>query len=205
MKIHHPHLACLVDSSRDFAWFLAILTVVKVYWRILSTDSWVKNYTMIEVSHTLEDIPTGRTAAVLDHRSNTWTVGHVLDRNDRQYTVELPTGRVIHWNRFDLRPTSVESPTNTSIQYFSFSPIVKIDTCDPDPTNTDTHTVSSSPKVPTPKPIVSKTVVKPTVGIVKSSATTTSNKTMYSFTVELSSLQLNLICKFFICWGGKQY
>ena len=47
---------------------------------------------------TLEDIPTGSTAAVLDHRSNTWTVGHVLDRTDRRYTVELPTGRVIHQN-----------------------------------------------------------------------------------------------------------
>ena len=34
-------------------------------------------------SHTLEDIPTGSTAAVLDHCSNTWTVGHVLDGTDR--------------------------------------------------------------------------------------------------------------------------
>ena len=51
-------------------------------------------------------------------------------------------------------------------------------THDPVPTNTDTHTVSSSPQVPSPKPIVSKTVVKPTVGIVKSSVTTTSNKTV---------------------------
>ena len=49
-------------------------------------------------SHTLEDISTGSTAAVLDHCSNTLTVGHVLDRTDRQYTVELPTGRVIHRN-----------------------------------------------------------------------------------------------------------
>ena len=49
-------------------------------------------------------------------------------------------------------------------------------THDPVPTNTDTRTVSSSPKVPTPKPIVSKTVVKPTGGIVKSSVTTTSSK-----------------------------
>ena len=47
-------------------------------------------------SCTLEDIPTGSTAAVLDHRSNTWTVGHILDRTDRIYTVELPTGRGIH-------------------------------------------------------------------------------------------------------------
>ena len=50
-------------------------------------------------------------------------------------------------------------------------------THDPVPANTDTHTVSSSPKVPSPKPIVSKTVVKPTVGIAKSSATTTGSKT----------------------------
>ena len=50
-------------------------------------------------------------------------------------------------------------------------------THDPVPANTATHTVSSSPKVPTPKPIVSKTVVKPTVGIAKSSVTTTSSKT----------------------------
>ena len=51
-------------------------------------------------------------------------------------------------------------------------------THDPVPANTDTHTVSSSPKVPTPKLIVSKTVVKPTVGIAKPSVTTTSNKTI---------------------------
>ena len=43
-------------------------------------------------SCTLEDIPTGSTAAVLDHRSNTWTIGQVLDRNERRYKVELPTG-----------------------------------------------------------------------------------------------------------------
>ena len=50
-------------------------------------------------------------------------------------------------------------------------------THDPVPANTDTHTVSSSPKVPSPKPIMSKTVVKPTVGIAKSSVTTTGSKT----------------------------
>ena len=59
-------------------------------------------------SRTLEDIPIGSAAAVLDHRSNTWTVGHILDRTARRYTVELPTGRVIHQNCVDLRPTSVE-------------------------------------------------------------------------------------------------
>ena len=56
-------------------------------------------------SRTLADIPTGSTAAILDHRSNTWTVGHILDRSD---TVKLLNGRVIHHNRVDLRPTSVQ-------------------------------------------------------------------------------------------------
>ena len=54
---------------------------------------------------TLADIPTGSTAAILDHRSNTWTVGHILDRS---YTVKLANGRVIHHNRVDLKPTSVQ-------------------------------------------------------------------------------------------------
>ena len=89
-------------------------------------------------SRTLEDIPTGSTAAVLDHRSNTWTVGHVLDRTDRRYTVELPTGRVIHRNRVDLRPTSVE------FQCIPQSNIALSDnvkrTHDPVPANTDRHT-----------------------------------------------------------------
>ena len=56
-------------------------------------------------SRALADIPTGSTTAILDHRSNTWTVGHILDRS---YTVELPNGKVIHHNRVDLRPTSVQ-------------------------------------------------------------------------------------------------
>ena len=34
-------------------------------------------------SHTLEDIATGSTAAVLDIHSSTWTVRHILDRTDR--------------------------------------------------------------------------------------------------------------------------
>ena len=50
-------------------------------------------------------------------------------------------------------------------------------TQDPVSATTDTQTEPSSPKVPSPKPNVSKTVVKPIVGIAKSSATTTSNKT----------------------------
>ena len=53
-------------------------------------------------SRTLADIPTGSTAAVLDHRSNTWTFGHILDRGNRSYTVKLPNGKIIHHNRVDL-------------------------------------------------------------------------------------------------------
>ena len=34
-------------------------------------------------SRTLEDIPTGSTAAVLDNHSNTWTIGQGLDRNEK--------------------------------------------------------------------------------------------------------------------------
>ena len=90
--------------------------------------------------------------------------------------MELPTGRVIHQNHVDLRPTSVE------FQCIPQSNIALSDnvkrTQDPVPTNTDTHTVSFSPKVLTPKPIVSKTVVKPTVGTAKPSVTNTSNKTI---------------------------
>ena len=59
-------------------------------------------------SRTLADIPTGSTAAILDHRSNIWTVGHILDRSNRSYTVELPNGKVIHHNRVDLRQASVQ-------------------------------------------------------------------------------------------------
>ena len=53
-------------------------------------------------SRTLADIPTGSNAAVLDHRSNTWTVGNILDRSNRSYTVKLPNGKIIHCNRVDL-------------------------------------------------------------------------------------------------------
>ena len=74
-------------------------------------------------------------------------------------------------------------------------------TQDPVPANTDTHTEPSSPKVPTPKPVVSKTVVKPTVDIVKSSPTTTRSKTIiHSGRVIKPPTKLN-----FICQGGKQY
>ena len=66
-------------------------------------------------------------------------------------------------------------------------------TYDPVPANMDRHTVSSSPKVPSPKPIVSKTVVKPTVGIAKPSATTTSiTTTTHSGRVVKPPTKLNL-------------
>ena len=48
-------------------------------------------------SRTLGDIPTGSNAAVLNQRSNTWTVGNILDINNRSYT-----GKIIHHNRVDL-------------------------------------------------------------------------------------------------------
>ena len=106
---------------------------------------------------------------------NTWTVGHVLDRIDRQYTLELPTGRVIHQNQVDLWPTSVEFQCTPQSNISLLDDVQR--TQNPVPPPMDTHTVSSSPKVPNPKPNMSKTVIKPTVGIVKSSSTTTSNKT----------------------------
>ena len=125
-------------------------------------------------SHTLEVIPTDSTAAVLDHHSNTWTVWHVLDRTDRQYTVELLTRRVIHQNQVYLRPMSVEFQ-HTPQSNISLPDNVQR-TQDPVLAIADTWTVPSSPKVSTPKPNMSKGVVKPTVGIAKSSTTTTSNK-----------------------------
>ena len=71
-------------------------------------------------SRTLADIPTGSTAAILDHRSNTWTVGHILDKSNRGYTVKLPNGKVIHCNIVDLRPTSVQfQPISTKPVCFS--------------------------------------------------------------------------------------
>ena len=59
-------------------------------------------------SRTLADIPTGSNAAILDHRSDTWTVGNILDISSRSYPVKLPNGKIIYHNRVDLRPTSVQ-------------------------------------------------------------------------------------------------
>ena len=77
-------------------------------------------------------------------------------------------------------------------------------TLDPVPPPTDIHTISSSPKVPSPKPNASKPIVKPTVGFAKSSTTTTSNKTTTrSGRVTKPPTKLNL--ELFICQEGKQY
>ena len=112
-------------------------------------------------SRTLVDIPTGSTAAVLDHRSNTWTVGHVLDRSNRSYTVELPNVRVIHHNRVDLRPTSVQfqpistKPVSVSANVPDTAPLSSVT-----PLKTDSLTVSHPPKAPTTSKSYAKAIVE---------------------------------------------
>ena len=109
----------------------------------------------------MADIPTGSTAAVLDHRSNTWTLGHILDRSNRSYTVELPNDRVIHHNRVDLRPTSVQfQPIST--KPVSVSANVP-DTVPPScvtPPKTDSLTISHPPKATTPGKSYAKAVLE---------------------------------------------
>ena len=112
-------------------------------------------------SRTLADIPTGSTAAVLDHRSNTWPVGHILDRSNRSYTVKLPNGRVIHHNRVDLRPTSVQfqpiltKPVSVSVNVPDVVPLSSVT-----PPKTDSLTVSHPPKAPNPSKSYAKAVVE---------------------------------------------
>ena len=102
-------------------------------------------------SRTLADILTGSTAAVLDHRSNTWTVGHILDISNRSYTVKLPNGRVIHYNRVDLRPTSVQfQPILTKLVSVSANVPDAIPPNCVTPPKTDSLTVFLPPKAPTP-------------------------------------------------------
>ena len=107
------------------------------------------------------DIPTGSTAAILDHRSNTWTVGHILNRRNRSYTVELPNGSVIHHNRVDLRPTSVQfqpilnKPVSVSANVPDATPLSSVT-----PPKTASLTVSHPPKAPTPSKSYAKAVVE---------------------------------------------
>ena len=130
-------------------------------------------------SRTLADIPTGNTAAILDHRSNTWTVGHILDRS---YTVKLPNGRVIHHNRVDLRPTSVQfqpiltKPVSVSANVPDAIPLSSVT-----PPKTDSLTVSHPSKAPTPGKSYAKavmesqpTVVRPTTNVKDAVVTTRS-------------------------------
>ena len=192
MRTHHLHLACMVDNLKDFVLYLTKLTVVTGVLETLINKWLTEKLNHDQRSHTLENIPTGSTAAVLDHRSNTWTVGQVLDRNERRYKVELPTGQVIHRNCVDLRPTSVE---------FQCIPNIPVSsdmhrTPDPVPATMDTKTVSTSPKAPTPKLTpksnASKPVVKPTVGIAKSTTITSSKVTTCSGRVVKPPTKLNL-------------
>ena len=112
-------------------------------------------------SRTLADIPTGSTAAILDHRSNTWTVDHILDRSNRSYTVELPNGKVIHHNRVDLRPTSVRfQPISTKPVSVSANVPDAVPLSSVTPPKTVSLTVSHSPKVPTPSKSYAKAVVE---------------------------------------------
>ena len=112
-------------------------------------------------SRALADIPTGSTAAVLDHRSNTWTVGHILDRSNRSYTVELPNSKVIHCNRMDLRPTSVQfqpistKPVSVSVNVPDTAPPSSVT-----PPKTDSLTVSYPPKAPTSSKSYAKAVME---------------------------------------------
>ena len=112
-------------------------------------------------SRTLADIPTGSTAAILDDRSNTWTVGHILDRSNRSYTVKLPNGRVIHHNRVDLRPTSVQfqpistKPVSVSANVPDAVPLSSVTL-----PKTDSLIVSYLLKAPTPSKSYAKAVVE---------------------------------------------
>ena len=88
----------------------------------------------------------------------------------------------------DLRPTSIE---------FQCIPNISVSadmhrTPDPVPATMDTKTVSTSPKAPTPKSNASKPVVKPTVGIAKSTTITSSKVTTSSGRVVKPPTELNL-------------
>ena len=112
-------------------------------------------------SRTLADIPTCSNATVLDHRSNAWTVGNILDRSNRSYTVKLPNGKIIHHNRVDLQPTSVQ------FQPISAVP-VSLPAVTPNagpltvtkPSNTDSLTVSQPPMAQSPSKSCTNTVVE---------------------------------------------
>ena len=112
-------------------------------------------------SRTLADIPTGSNTAVLDHRSNTWTVGNILDRNNRSYTVKLPNGKIIHCNKVDFRPTSVQFQPMSTIPISLPAVTPNAETLAiTKPPNTDSLTVSQHPKAPSPSKSCPNTVVE---------------------------------------------
>ena len=112
-------------------------------------------------SRTLADIPTGSNASVLDHRSNTWTVGNILDRNNRSYTVKVPNGKIIHRNRVDLWPTSVQFQPISAIpvSFPAVTPNAEPSTITK-PQNTDSLTVSQPPKALSPSKSCANTVME---------------------------------------------
>ena len=112
-------------------------------------------------SRTLAVIPTGSNAAVFDHRSNTWTVGNILDRCNRSYTVKLPNGKIIHCNRVDLRPTSVQFQPISAIPVSlpAVTPNTEPSTINKLP-NTDSFTVSQPPKALGPSKSCPNTVME---------------------------------------------
>ena len=112
-------------------------------------------------SRTLADIPTGSNAAVLDHRSNIWSVGNILDRSNRSYTVKLPNGKIIHHNRVDLQPTSVQFQPISAVPVSlpAVTPNAGPSTVTK-PSNTDSLTVSQPPKAPSPSKSCTNTIVE---------------------------------------------
>ena len=112
-------------------------------------------------SRTLADIPTGSDVAILDHRSNTWTIGNILDRSNRSYTVKLSNDKIIHYNRVDLRRTSVEfQPISaTPVSLPAVTPNAEPSTINKPP-NTGSLTVSQPPKAPSPSKSCPNTVME---------------------------------------------
>ena len=119
-------------------------------------------------SRTLADIPTGSNAAVLDHRSNTWTVGNILDRSNRSYTVKLPNGKIIHCNRVDLQPTSVQFQPISAVPVSlpAVTPNAGPSTVTK-PSNTDSLTVYQAPKAPSPSKSCTNTVMDSQPGVAR--------------------------------------
>ena len=91
MRNHHPHASLL---SRQFKELCPIFNHTNSGEGVLEN---LINRQMNEKlyhdrrSHTLEDIPTGSTAAVLDHHSNSWILGIYLTGliDDTQWSCPL--------------------------------------------------------------------------------------------------------------------